>query len=115
MATINRATEAAKRVALYVRVSSDEQIEGFSLDAQERAIVDYCLDHNYRVVARYRDEGVSARTDDLRKRPEFRRLLEDAEAGRFDVLIVHKLDRFARNLRVTLETLDRLERAGVGF
>ena len=38
-------------------------------------------------------------------------MLADAEAGRFDVLIVHKLDRFARNLRVTLETLDRLTRA----
>ena len=42
-------------------------------------------------------------------------MLADAEAGRFDVVVVHKLDRFARNLRVTLETLDRLERAGVGF
>jgi site-specific DNA recombinase len=42
-------------------------------------------------------------------------MLADAEAGRFDVLIVHKLDRFARNLRVTLETLDRLTRVGVAF
>jgi Resolvase, N terminal domain len=41
--------------------------------------------------------------------------MADAEARRFDVVIVHKLDRFARNLRLTLETLDRLERAGVGF
>src|SRR3954471_19304926 len=43
------------------------------------------------------------------------RRIVGAEAGRFDSLIVHKLDRFARNLRVTLETLDRLERANVGF
>ncbi len=42
-------------------------------------------------------------------------MLADAEAGPVDVVVVHKLDRFARNLRVTLETLERLERAGVGF
>src|SRR5436853_186146 len=39
----------------------------------------------------------------------------DAEAGLLDVVLVHKLDRFARNLRVTLETLDRLENVRVGF
>ena len=111
----SQAAQVSKRAAFYVRVSSEEQVEGFSLDAQERAIADYCRDHGYEIVARYRDEGKSARTDDLRKRPAFRQMLADAEAGRFDILIVHKLDRFARNLRVTLETLDRLERAGVGF
>jgi DNA invertase Pin-like site-specific DNA recombinase len=104
-----------RRAALYIRVSTEEQVEGFSFDAQERAIDAYCQVHGYQIVARYRDEGRSARTDDLRKRPDFRRMLEDAETGRFDVLVVHKLDRFARNLRLTLDTLDRLERAGVGF
>jgi site-specific DNA recombinase len=98
-----------------VRVSSEEQVEGFSLDAQNRAVDFYCRDHGYQVVARYCDEGKSARTDDLAKRPDFRRMLADAEAGRFDVLIVHKLDCFARNLRVILETLDRLDKANVGF
>jgi site-specific DNA recombinase len=42
-------------------------------------------------------------------------MIEDAEAGLLDVVVVHKLDRFARNLRVTLETLERLDRAGAGF
>jgi site-specific DNA recombinase len=42
-------------------------------------------------------------------------LLADAEAGHFDVIVVHKLDRFSRNLRVTLETLERLQSWGVGF
>lgn len=110
-----QSTSAAKRAALYVRVSSEEQVEGYSLSAQERAISAYCAFHEYEVVARYRDEGKSARTDDLGKRPAFRQMLADAEAGRFDAVIVHKLDRFARNLRVTLETLDRLEKANVGF
>ena len=42
-------------------------------------------------------------------------MLADAEAGLIDVVLVHKLDRFARNLRVTLETLERLERSRVAF
>ena len=45
--------------------------------------------------------------------PFIRRRL--AESGLFDVIVVHKLDRFSRNLRITLEALDRLESAGVGF
>ncbi len=49
--------------------------------------------------------GKSARTDDLVKRPAFQQLLADAESGLLDVIVVHKLDRFSRNLRVTLETL----------
>ncbi len=107
--------DQGKRAALYVRVSSEEQVEGYSLSAQERAIHAYCAFHGFQVVADYRDEGKSARTDDLNKRPAFKRMLDAAEAGSFDAVIVHKLDRFARNLRVTLETLDRLEKAGVGF
>lgn len=100
---------------MYVRVSSEEQVEGYSLSAQERAIHAYCAFHGFQVVAEYRDEGKSARTDDLNKRPAFKEMLDAAQTGAFDAVIVHKLDRFARNLRVTLETLDLLERANVGF
>ena len=63
----------------------------------------------------YRDEGRSARTDDLAKRPAFQQMLADAEAGLIDVIIVHKLDRFARNRRVAFEAFERLGKAGVGF
>ncbi|MDP9470059.1 MAG: recombinase family protein [Chloroflexota bacterium] len=104
-----------KRAAMYVRVSSDEQVQGYSLDAQVRAIETYCALHGYEIVARYRDEGKSARTDNLAKRPDFARMVADAGTKAFDLIVVHKLDRFARNLRVTLETLDRLEKVGVGF
>jgi DNA invertase Pin-like site-specific DNA recombinase len=104
-----------KRAAIYVRVSSEEQMQGYSLAAQERAATDYCHAHGWEVVRVYRDEGRSARTDNIAKRPAFEEMLGDAERGQFDILIVHKLDRFARNLRMTLEMLDRLESARVGF
>ncbi len=103
------------RAATYIRVSSEEQVEGYSLDAQTRAVKLYAEAHDWEIVHQYRDEGKSARSDDLAKRPAFAKMLADAEAGRFDVLVVHKLDRFSRNLRMTLETLERLNNANVAF
>src|SRR5215212_7660762 len=105
----------AVRAALYERVSSEEQVEGYSLDAQNRAGRLYCEAHGWEVVHVYRDEGRSARTDDLAKRPAFQQLLADAEAGLIDVVVVHKLDRFARNRRVAFEAFERLGKARVGF
>jgi DNA invertase Pin-like site-specific DNA recombinase len=96
-------------------VSSEEQVEGYSLSAQERAIAAYCAAHGYEVVACYRDEGKSARSDDVAKRAGFGQLMADAEARRFEVVIVHKLDRFARNRRVAFDAFHRLGSAGVGF
>ena len=104
-----------KRAAIYVRVSSEEQVAGYSLGAQERAVEAFCRQHGWEIVARHRDEGRSARTDDANKRPGFRRLMADAEARRFDVVIVHKLDRFARNRRVAFDAFHKLGTAGVGF
>src|SRR5262249_33829251 len=112
---LNGRTTGTLRAAVYVRVSSEEQLEGYSLDAQRRAAEQYCHAHGWTIVRTYADEGKSARTDDLARRPEFRALLADAESGLVDVVLVHKLDRFARNLRVTLETLERLERCRVAF
>ncbi|MEA2582142.1 MAG: site-specific recombinase, partial [Thermomicrobiales bacterium] len=85
------------------------------LDAQDRAAHLFAAAHGWTIVATYPEEGKSAWTDDVSMRPRFAEMLADAEAGLFDVLIVHKLDRFARNLRVTLETLQRLDRARVSF
>src|SRR5689334_5646587 len=69
------------RAAIYLRVSSEEQVAGYSLDAQERAARAYCAELGWPIVGEYRDEGKSARTDDLSKRPEFARMLADVEAG----------------------------------
>src|SRR5215213_2620974 len=113
--TMTMATAPTTRAALYVRVSSEEQVEGYSLEAQVRSGRLYGDAHGWEITEIYRDEGKSARTDDLSRRPAFQQLLADAEAKHFDVIVVHKLDRFSRNLRVTLETLERLQSWGVGF
>lgn len=86
------------RAALQPRVSTDEQVlRGYSLDAQEEALIKYANDHNMKIVGIYRDEGNSARKPVL-KRPTMLQLLEDVKAGKIDVILFTKLDRWFRNV-----------------
>src|SRR5437762_1504122 len=103
------------RAALYARVSTEEQVEGYSLDAQRRAFKELCQSKSWIVAEEYIEEGKSAHTDNLAKRPLFKQAIDDALNHRFDVLVVHKIDRFSRKLKVTLETFDKLHKAGIGF
>ena len=104
-----------QRYALLARVSSEEQVEGYSLDAQIRAFRSLVESQGGTVYREWIEEGVSAHTDDVTKRPLFQEAISTALAKEYDVLVVHKLDRFARNARVTLEYLDKLDKAGHGF
>ena len=103
------------RAVGYVRVSTEEQVEGHSLDAQRREIERYCHHHGHHLLRFYADEGASAYTSSMEKRPQLGALLADAERQNFNAVIVHTLDRWARNIRVQSNTLERLGRAGVGF
>ena len=103
------------RAALYARVSTEEQVEGYSIDAQRRAFQSLIESRGWLPAGEYVDEGKSARNEDISKRPRFKDMIADALEGKFDVVIVHKIDRFSRRQRVTLEYLDKLGRAGVGF
>ena len=103
------------RAALYARVSSEEQVEGYSLDAQKRAFLTLVQGRGWTVYRQFVEEGRSAHTEDIRKRPVFKEAIEDAVAGKYDVLVVHKIDRFSRKLRVTLEYFEKLGKAGIGF
>jgi site-specific DNA recombinase len=78
------------RAGIYSRVSSEEQVEGFSLDAQRRLLLDYCQAKGWAVAGEYADEGRSARTDKIEQRPAFKKLIEDAEAGLLDVVCFHR-------------------------
>ena len=105
------------RAVIYARVSTEEQTgpDHYSIDAQRHACRQYCLAHGWDIAAEYVDEGKSARSKDTSKRPQFQSLMLAAESRQFDCVVVHKLDRFARNLRVLLESLERLGLAGVSF
>ena len=103
------------RAALYARVSTEEQLEGYSIDAQRRAFQALVQGREWTVCHEYIEAGRSAHTDDIRKRPVFKQAIDDALAGYYDVLVVHKIDRFSRKLKITLEYFDKLAKAGVGF
>ena len=103
-----------KAVSL-IRASSAEQVDGHSLDAQERQFQECCISRGFDAVGIYREEGKSAHTDSISKRPVLRQFLEDAALGKFDVVVVHTLDRWARNLKVLLETVAILNQYGVGL
>jgi site-specific DNA recombinase len=105
----------ALRAALYARVSTEEQVEGYSLDAQRRAFRQFCEQKGWHVYREYIEEGRSAHTEDVKKRPVFLQASEDALSHNYDVLVVHKLDRFSRRLRITIEYFEKLGKAGVGF
>lgn len=104
-----------RTVGAYIRVSSQEQIEGYSLDAQRRAIRQLCKERGWKLVKEYADEGISARYDNISKRPGFFAIMEEAKAGAFDTLVVHKFDRLSRRLIVTLTTMEELRKSGVTF
>lgn len=87
------------RVALYPRVSTEEQyLRGYSLQTQEEVLTQYALDHGYKIVNIYRDEGHSARKPAL-KRKVMQELLADVRAGKIDRILFIKLDRWFRNVR----------------
>ncbi len=103
------------RAVAYIRVSDASQVEGHSLEAQERAFREHCRLKGWEPVRVYREEGKSAHVDAIRKRPAFRQLLDDAGKRQFDVVLVHTFDRWARNLRVGLEALSILGQNNVGL
>ena len=103
------------KYALLARVSDEEQIQGYSLDAQTRAFRSLVESRGGTVYQEWFEEGISAYTDDVTKRPLFLEAIYAALDNKYDVLVVHKLDCFARIARITLEYWDKLEKAGVGF
>lgn len=101
------------RAAIYTRVSTEEQTEGWSLDAQQDECVGLLQRRGWQYMEpAYLEPGRSARTD---LRPVFQRMMRDAELKRFDVIVVHKLDRFSRSLTDVVRNVARLKEAKVGL
>lgn len=101
-----------RRVALYIRVSTQHQVnEGQSLEAQEKLLRDYVAAHpDLILVDTYIDDGISGTK--LDERDELQRLLGDVAAGRVDLILFTRLDRFFRSVRHLMNTFDYLEKHG---
>jgi site-specific DNA recombinase len=99
-------------VGVYVRVSTEEQRERQSIVTQRDFAARYCDLHQLNVYETYADDGVSG-TVPIELRPGTIRLLEDARRGKFDQLLVYKLDRLGRETLLILKAVDELKKLGV--
>src|SRR5712692_8856058 len=102
------------RVALYFRVSTDEQKERASIETQREFAAQYCKVHEITVISSYSDDGISG-TIPVAERPDGSRLLQDAQAKKFDTILVYKLDRLARSTLEILKAVETLGQWGVSI
>ena len=98
-----------KTAYVYARFSSDNQREE-SIDAQLRAISEYCKKEQISILKVFKDEAFSARTD---KRPAFQEMFGLIKEQPADFLVVHKLDRFARSRADAAFYRSKLKEAGM--
>ncbi len=100
-------------VALYLRVSSERQVEeGRSLDSQQEDMVRLCRNNGWHVTQIYRDEGISGR---LKDRPGLQQMLLDAQYGKFDTVMVYYVSRLHRKVEHFLRTIHLLKMTGTNF
>jgi site-specific DNA recombinase len=101
-----------RRVAAYLRRSTDDEHQPFSIAAQETALSAYVTTQpGWTLAATCSDDASGATTS----RPGLQQALRAARAGRFDVLLVYRVGRFSRRLSDLLGLLADLDNAGVAF
>ena len=104
-----------KRVALYARVSTEEQARfGYSLPAQLDVLRKHCEKNHYIIVGEYIDEGISARKS-YKKRPALLRLLDAVQGDQIDLILFIKLDRWFRNVAAYYQVQPILEEHNVAW
>jgi DNA invertase Pin-like site-specific DNA recombinase len=100
--------EAKMKVALYTRVSTNDQ----SVEMQASDLRRYCDQRGFEVYKEYSDQGVSGTKD---KRPALDELMADAKKRKFDAVLVWRFDRFARSTKHLITALEEFRHLGVGF
>lgn len=101
------------RIAKYSRCSSDEQKKnGYTVKDQLDFIELFARENDLIVVDEYVDEGISA-TLEINKRKALAQMIEDAKAGKFDVIAIKCIDRFFRNTEEYYTAQKQLRKAGV--
>ncbi|CAO5151308.1 site-specific DNA recombinase [Frankia sp. AiPs1] len=100
------------RVGIYLRRSTDDEHQPYSIEAQEERLRSYVDSQpDWAIAHRFSDDASGATTE----RPDLQRALSAARSGLIDVLLVYRVDRLSRNLRDTVTLLEDLDQAGVVF
>ena len=97
-----------KRAALYFRVSNGDQ----KPDSQMDGLREFAARKNLEIVGEYLDHGVSGSNT---SRPQLDAMLKQVRAGKLDIVIVWKFDRFSRSLIHLITTLQEFNELGVDF
>ena len=101
-----------KRVAVYCRVSTLQEMQDTSFEIQRDAYIQMIASRDGLVLVDvYGDLGKSGTS--IKRRPEFQRMIHDCEGGKIDIVMTKSISRFARNLRDCLTTIDHLKQLGI--
>lgn len=101
------------KAGLYARVSTDIQLEGYSIDAQKEFLLNYAKAKEFTEYEYYVDGGYSGK--DL-ERPAIQKLIRDVKEHKIDCVIVFKLDRISRSQKDTLYLIEEVfNKYNVGF
>ena len=104
----NSAMTNALIAAIYLRVSTDEQVSsGFGLEVQRSQTTGMAMVKSYTVGAVYEDADLSG-TLTQRQRPGLAKLLADVKAGKVHVVVVAALDRLGRSTRIILDVVEQI-------
>lgn len=103
-----------KRCVLYPRVSTEMQVDGYSLEGQKNMLTRFADREEMIVVDTYEDAGKSGKS--IEGRPAFQKMLRDIEDGLdIDYILVYKLSRFGRNAADILNSLELVQSYGVNL
>ncbi len=103
-----------KKCVLYPRVSTEMQVEGYSLEGQKHGLKRFADREDMQVVDIYEDAGKSGKS--IEGRPAFKKMLSDIENGlEIDYVLVYKLSRFGRNAADILNSLEFIQSYGVNL
>lgn len=102
------------KCVLYPRVSTEMQVDGFSLDGQRSSLKRFADREEMTVVDIYEDAGKSGKS--IEGRPAFKKMLSDIENGlQIDYILVYKLSRFGRNAADILNSLEFIQSYGINL
>ena len=99
------------KIAAYCRVSTEKKEQQESLKHQREFFAEFAKRNGHELVRLYADEGITGTS--LKKREEFKRLLQDAELGLFQMVVVKDISRFARNTVDALQSIRKLKSMGI--
>lgn len=104
-----------KKCVIYIRVSSERQVQGYSLEGQKRFLKEWAEFEGMTVEDVYIEPGKSGKS--VSGREVFQKMLTDIESGEkvIDYVVVFKLSRFGRNAKDILNSLTHIQRYGVNL